>query len=446
LDRLLKFTALALLFMASPLTAQEVPITSYTLDNGLEIVVIEDNRAPTVTHMVWYKVGAADEPPGKSGIAHFLEHLMFKGTKAFPDGTFQQIIEANGGDDNAFASQDFTGYFQHIAVDRLPLMMEMEADRMRGLILDDAAMLTELDVVLEERALRTESDPGSLFTEQRDAALFLNHPYGTPVIGWKHEVEALTLQDALDFYELYYAPNNAILVVAGDVVPAEVLAMAEQFYGPIAPSDGIKPRVRPQEPPQTSARRLVYRDDRVANPYVIRNYLAPNRKSGNQQQAAALTLLADLLGGGGISSLMGRRLQLDEGIALSTGAFYRGQSYDPNSFGVFVVPRPGVTLEEAEARMDATLQFLLENGVEPERLARSKRQLLAAQIYAMDSQRGLAQRYGAALTSGLTIADVQAWPDVLQAVTAEDIQAAAQDLFDIRRSVTGYLTGPEASQ
>lgn len=431
---------------AAPLAAQDVPITTYMLDNGMEVVVIEDHRAPVVTHMVWYRVGAADEPAGKSGIAHFLEHLMFKGTDAVPDGTFAQIIEANGGDDNAFTSQDYTAYYQHIASDRLPLMMEMEADRMRGLILDDAAMLTERDVVLEERALRTESDPGSLFSEQRDAALYLNHPYGTPVIGWKHEVSQLTLQDALDFYALYYAPNNAILVVAGDVIPAEVFALAQQHYGPLAPSDGIALRVRPQEPPHMSARRMEYHDERVANPYVIRSYLAPNRRSGDQSEAAALSLLADLLGGGGISSLMGRRMQLDEGIALATGAFYSGLSYDPDSFGMYVVPSPGVTLEQAEASMDATLEYLLENGVESERLARSKRQILASQIYAMDDQMGLAQRYGAALTSGLTIADVEVWPDILQAVTEDDILAAAQELFDIRRSVTGYLMGEEISQ
>ncbi len=436
----------AIITLATPILAQQVPITTYTLDNGLEIVVIEDHRAPIVTHMVWYRVGAADEPAGKSGIAHFLEHLMFKGTEAVPDGTFAQIIEANGGNDNAFASQDYTGYFQHIASDRLPLMMEMEADRMRGLILDDDAMLTERDVVLEERALRTESDPGALFSEQRNAALYLNHPYGTPVIGWKHEVSALTLQDALDFYALYYAPNNAILIVAGDVVPADVLALAQQHYGPLLPSDGIQKRLRPQEPPHSSARRMEYHDVRVANPYVIRSYLAPNRRTGDQTQAAALTLLADLLGGGGISSLMGRRMQLDEGIALATGAFYSGLSYDPDSFGMYVVPKPGVSLEEAEARMDATLEYLLENGVEAERLVRSKRQFLASQIYAMDDQMGLARRYGAALTSGLTIADVQEWPDIIQAVTVEDILAAARELLDIRQSVTGYLMTAEEAQ
>ncbi len=424
-------------------TAQQVPVTSYSLENGMEVVVIEDHRAPIVTHMLWYRVGAADEPVGKSGIAHFLEHLMFKGTEAVPDGQFSPIVEANGGDDNAFTSQDYTAYYQQVAADRLPLMMEMEADRMRGLILDDAAMLTERDVVLEERALRTDSDPGSLFGEQRDAAQFLNHPYGTPVIGWPDEVNALTLQDALDFYGVFYAPNNAILVVAGDVQPEDVLALAEQYYGPLQPSEGIVKRQRPQEPPQRAARRLVYNDPRVASPYVIRSYLAPNRQTGDQTQAAALSLLADVLGGGGITSLLGQRLQIEEDIALASGAFYSGLSYDPDTFGMYVVPKPDVSLEEAEARMDATLEFLLENGVDPERLARSKATLLADAIYAMDSQRGLAQRYGAALTSGLTVEDVDAWPDILQAVTEEDILAAARDVLDIRHSVTGYLMGEE---
>ena len=419
--------------------AQAVPVTSYTLENGMEVVVIEDHRAPIVTHMVWYRVGAADEPVGKSGIAHFLEHLMFKGTEAVPDGTFSEVIEANGGDDNAFTSQDYTAYYQQVAADRLSLMMEMEADRMRGLILDDAAMLTELDVVLEERAMRTDSDPGSLFSEQRSAAQFLNHPYGTPVIGWPDEVKALSLQDALDFYAVFYAPNNAILVVAGDVEPAAVLALAKQHYGPLAPSDSITKRLRPQEPPQRAERRLVYRDARVSSPYVIRSYLAPNRQAGSQTQAAALSLLADVLGGGGITSLLGQRLQIEEDIALASGAFYSGLSYDPDTFGMYVVPKPGISLEDAEARLDATLEFLLENGIDPARLARSKATILADEIYAMDSQRGLAQRYGAALTSGLTVADVQAWPAILQAVTEDDILQAAREVLDIRHSVTGYL-------
>jgi zinc protease len=435
--------ALVAAFWGPLAQAQQVPVTSYSLENGMEVVVIEDHRAPIVTHMVWYRVGAADEPVGKSGIAHFLEHLMFKGTKAVPDGQFSPIVEANGGNDNAFTTQDYTAYFQQVSADRLPLMMEMEADRMRGLLLDDQAMITELDVVLEERALRTDSDPGSLFTEQRDAAQFLNHPYGTPVIGWPNEVEKLTLQDALDFYHHFYAPNNAVLVVAGDVQPEAVLALARQYYGPLQPSEGITKRLRPQEPPQRAARRLVYHDPRVASPYVIRSYLAPNRQAGDQTRAAALSLLADVLGGGGITSLLGQRLQIEEDIALASGAFYSGLSYDPDTFGMYVVPKPGVPLEEAESRMDATLQFLLDNGVDPARLARSKATLLADEIYSMDSQRGLAQRYGAALTSGLTVEDVAAWPDILQAVTEDDILAAAQEVLDIRHSVTGYLMGQE---
>ena len=183
----------------------------------MDVVVIEDTRAPVAVHMVWYRVGSSDEPPGKSGIAHYLEHLMFKGTEKRAPGEFSEVVEAQGGSDNAFTSFDYTGYFQRVASDRLSLMMEMEADRMTNLVLSDEVARPELGVVLEERSQRTDSNPGALFGEQRRAALFLNHPYGRPIIGWRSEIEELDMQDALDFYADHYAPNNAILVVAGDV-------------------------------------------------------------------------------------------------------------------------------------------------------------------------------------------------------------------------------------
>ncbi|MEM6440520.1 MAG: pitrilysin family protein, partial [Pseudomonadota bacterium] len=225
-------------------------VDSFALPNGLMGVVIEDRRAPVVTHMVWYRVGAADEPPGKTGLAHFLEHLMFKGTDEIPDAEFSKIIAANGGQDNAFTAQDYTGYFQRIAADRLGLVMKMEADRMRDLRLNEDQVRTERDVILEERAQRIDVNPGALMSEQRSAAMFLNHPYGLPLAGWRHEMEALTMQDALDFYRTYYAPNNAFLIVAGDVSVEEVRALAEVHYGPLAASENLPARVRPMEPPQ----------------------------------------------------------------------------------------------------------------------------------------------------------------------------------------------------
>ena len=248
----------------------EPKVSDFRLANGMEVVVIEDHRAPVVTHMVWYRVGAADEPWGRSGIAHFFEHLMFKATGAIDDGAFSKIVAANGGSDNAFTSYDYTAYYQRIAADRLGLVMGMEADRMRNLVLTDAVIATERDVILEERSQRTDNSPQGLFAEQMSAALYLNHPYGVPVIGWRHEIEQLNLADAEVFYARYYAPDNAILVVAGDVTPAAVRALAETHYGSIQPS-GPQPEARPQEPPQLAPRRLEMRDARVRQPFVRRN-------------------------------------------------------------------------------------------------------------------------------------------------------------------------------
>ncbi|MCL4168834.1 UNVERIFIED_CONTAM: hypothetical protein GTU68_028063, partial [Idotea baltica] len=263
----------------------------------MDVVVIEDHRSPVVVHMLWYKVGAADEVPGVSGVAHLLEHLMFKGTDVRAPGEFSQLVEANGGSDNAFTSWDYTGYFQRIAVDRLPLMMEMEADRMRNLVLTEDGTAPEVSVVLEERAQRTDSNPNALFREQQSAAQYLNHPYGRPIIGWHHEVSQLGLEEALEFYDAHYVPNNTILIVAGDVTPEDVRELAEQYYGGLAPNPDLPERVRVAEPPQLAERRLVFEDPRIAQPYMTRSYLAPERNSGDQEQAAALTVLSDLLGG-----------------------------------------------------------------------------------------------------------------------------------------------------
>lgn len=415
-------------------------VTTFTLENGLEAVVIEDHRAPVVTHMMWYKIGSADEPRGKSGIAHFLEHLMFKGTDTVAPGEFSATVEAQGGDDNAFTYYDYTAYFQRVAADRLDLMMTMEADRMRGLILSEDNVETERAVIIEERAQRTDSDPGSLFGEQRRAAQYLNHPYGTPVIGWKHEAEALTREDALSFYRTYYAPNNAILIVAGDVNPDEVKAMATAHYGPIAPTPGLGNRVRVTEPPQLSERRLAMSDTRVAQPYVIRSYLAPERNSGAQEKAAALTFLAELLGGNGTTSIMARRLQFgDTPKAVYTSAFYSGQSLDIGEFGFVAVPTPDTSLADIEDAVDDVLADFLKDGVDQVAFDRIKRQLRADEVYSRDDVTGLAREYGTSLTTGLTVADVQAWPEVLQAVTPDDVMTAAREVLNRQNAVTGWL-------
>jgi len=440
----------ALLAWALPLAAvaqgaADEAVTTFTLDNGMEVVVVEDHRAPAVQHMVWYRAGSADEPKGASGVAHFLEHLLFKATDKMEAGEFSATVAANGGRDNAFTSYDYTAYFQRVAADRLELMMRMEADRMKNIRLTPENIRTERDVILEERNQRTENNPNALFGEQLNAAQFLNHRYGTPIIGWRHEMEELDLEDALSFYETYYSPNNAILVVSGDVEPEEVKRLAEQYYGVIPANPDLPERIRTEEPPQIAERRLIYRDPRVAQPYVSRSYLAPERDPGEQEKAAALTILAEILGGG-TTSFLAEKLQFDSQLATYTGAFYRGTSLDDTTFDLVVVPAAGVTLEQAEDAMDQALAIFLEEGIDPEQLERIKYQLRASQIYARDDADAVGNRYGRALSIGLTVEDVQNWPKVLDAVTEEQIMQAAREVFDRRQSVTGWLMKEEAAQ
>lgn len=437
--------ALTGLAATAPAHAQEEAVTTFTLDNGMDVVVVEDHRAPVVQQMVWYRAGSADEPPGQSGVAHFLEHLLFKATDTLEAGELSATVAANGGRDNAFTSYDYTAYYQRVAADRLELMMRMESDRMRNIRLTEEDIATEREVILEERSQRTDSNPRGLFGEQLNASQYLNHRYGVPIIGWRHEMEELDMEDALSFYETYYAPNNAILVVTGDVTPEEVRRLADKYYGVIPANPDLPERYRSQEPPQTAARRLVYRDARVAQPYVQRSYIAPERDSGAQEKAAALYLLSELLGGG-TTSYLTTKLQFEEQVAVWTGAFYNGTSLDDASFDLIVVPAQGVTLQEAEDAMDQAVAEFIEAGVDAEELDRIKLQLRASQIYARDNVDGIGNRYGRALTSGLTVEDVQAWPDILQAVTGEQIIAAAREVLQIEGSVTGWLMRKEATQ
>lgn len=433
------FAAALAVFATTSTVLLAEDVTTYQLENGMDIVVIEDHRAPVVVHMLWYRAGSADEPVGSSGVAHYLEHLLFKATETVESGEFQRVVAENGGSDNAFTSYDYTGYFQRVAADRLPLMMQYEADRMNNLVLTEEDIVTERGVILEERNQRTENSPGALAREQMRAAQFLNHRYGVPIIGWKHEMEELDMQDALAFYDLYYSPNNAILVVAGDVEPEDVLALAEQYYGPIPREENLPDRIRSQEPPQRAERRLIYEDPRVAQPYVSRSYIAPERDAGAQKDAAALTYLAELLGGSPFTSALGVALQFETSTAVYAGAFYDGLSLDDGTFGLTVVPSEGVSLQEAEDAMDAAVVAFFEQGIDPARMDAIRTQFKAGEIFARDNVGGLARRYGAALTSGLTVQDVQEWPDVLQAVTEQDVLDVAARVLDRNQSVTGWI-------
>lgn len=436
-----RLIAAAVVFTASALAASAEDPQLFTLDNGMQVVVIEDHRAPVVVHMVWYKVGGADDPAGHSGIAHYLEHLMFKATDTMEEGQFDRTVQENGGTHNAFTSWDYTAYHQRVAADRLPLMMEMEADRMVNLRLDRSDWLPERDVILRERGQNYDSNPDRIFGEQMRAALYQNSPYGRPVIGWRHEMEQLTGDIATAFYRVHYAPNNAILVVAGDVDPQEVLAQAQQYYGAIPAVTDLPPRERPQEPPQYAERRLLMHDARVAQPYVNRLYLAPIRQSGDQREAAAFQVLAAILGGTQ-TSLLDQRLVYGDNSAISVWASYNGSALDSGTFSLGIMPSDGVSLQQAEDSVDAVLADLIANGVDEEQLNRVRMQIRAEAIYQLDDAAQRANSVGADLALGLTLEDNEEWLSVLEQVTADEVVAAARQL-DRRESVTGWLMGVE---
>jgi zinc protease len=409
------------------------------LDNGLEVVVVPDRRAPVVTHMVWYRVGGADEPQGKSGIAHFLEHLMFKGTEKIPAGEFSKIVARLGGQDNAFTSQDITSYFQRVAKEKLAQVMSMEADRMANLQLDEKEVLTERKVILEERRSRVDNDPGSLLQEQMLAALYVAHPYHTPVIGWETEIRKLNRADALAFYKRFYAPNNAILVVTGDVEAEQVMALAKDTYGKIAANPDVgAPRVRPVEPEPLTERRVILRDGRVGKATFERYYLTPSATTAKDGEAEALQILARIIGASGTSRVY-NALVRDEKKASSASAWYSGIALDTGRFGFYAVAAGDTKLEDIETSMDRVIDAVIRNGVTPEELERAKTGEIANLIYASDSQQSLAHTYGWNLATGRTVADVEARQERLKAVTREQVQAAAEKYLDHKRSVTGYL-------
>lgn len=431
--------AITVATLAGTFRADATPqVGHFTLANGLEVVVIPDHRTPVVTHMLWYRVGAADETPGKTGLAHFLEHLLFKGTKKNPQGLFSQTVSAIGGQENAFTSHDYTGYFQRTSREHLKMLMEFESDRMTGLVLTDEVVKPELQVVLEEQNMRVANNPGARLSEQMEASLYLNHPYGRPIIGWRQEIEKLTREDALEFYRRFYTPNNAILVVAGDVTADDVKTLAEETYGKVERVTQVTPRSRPQEPVHTAPRTVTLADPRVTQPSVQRRYLVPSYTTAKPGESEALELLSHILGRG-VNSRLYSTLVVEKGIAVNAGAGYSGNALDDTDIYVGGTPKPGTSLAQLEDAIDAVIAEITQNGVTADELERAKTRLIANVVYAQDSQGTLARWYGAALTTGGTVEQIQNWPDRLRATTAEQVRDAAQRWLDKRRSVTGYL-------
>jgi zinc protease len=433
---LVAFLAVALATGGSG-SAQRFAADTFTLDNGMQAVVVPSHRVPAVVQMVWYKVGGADDPLGKSGVAHFLEHLMFKGTATNPPGAFTASIARNGGRDNAFTTRDYTAFYETVARDGLDLVMRLEADRMTGLVLGDNVLLPERDVVLEERRMRVDNEPAALLGEQLNAALFLHHPYGNPTIGWENEIRRLDTADALAFYREWYMPNNVILVVAGDIGTAEVHRLAEQYFAPI-PSRPVPARAWVGEPRHQAAMRLEMKSARVAHPRWQRSYLAPSYRSGAQAQAYPLQVLAEILGGGASSRLY-KSLVLDRDMALAAGAHYSPSAIDLTTFGVYAAPKPGVAVGDLEAAVEAELNRLLRDGVDPQEVQRAKERMQASSVYARDSLSGPPNIIGAALAIGQGLDEVEAWPDRIGEVSPADIDAAARAVLVERNSATGVL-------
>ena len=421
-------------------------VSEFKLANGLVLLVVPDRRAPVVTHMVYIRAGSSDEPPGVSGIAHFLEHLMFKSTDKLANGEFSAIVSRLGGQHNAFTNYDYTAYFERISKERLKDVMAMEADRLVNLRLGEKEVASEREVIIEERRMRTENVPSSLLGEQMSAALYLNHPYRIPIIGWMHEMSKLSRDDALAFYKRFYAPNNAIVVVTGDVEPVEVKKLAETTYGKLPPNPSIGPRVRPHEPQQRAARRVELRDPRAGNASVRRYYLAPALTTAKPGEAEALYLLMKVAGLGGTSRLY-QKLVAEEKLASSAGGWYSGLALDSGSIGVYAVAAEGVPLDKLEASMDRVLHDLRENGITEAELERAKKQFIAEFVYESDSQEALARRYGGGLALGLTVEQINSWPEAIAKVTAAQVKDVAAKYLDIRWSVTGTLipapSGPE---
>ena len=411
--------------------------TTFTLKNGMQVVIVENHRVPVVTHMVWYRVGSADEGPGETGIAHFLEHLMFKGTKKRKPGEFSQIVARNGGQENAFTSTDYTAYFQTIAADRLEMVMEMEADRMTNLVITDKEVEPERLVVLEERRSRVDNNPGAILGEHINGALFLNHPYRNPVIGWEHDIKALDIKRILAFYKRWYAPNNAILVVAGAITAEQLRPLAKKYYGKI-PAQPPVVRNRAKEPPQRAAREVILRDKRVRQPSWRRSFLAPTLQWGDKTHVYPLEVLSNILGGGASSRLY-RRLVVENKTAVSSGAYYSGDNHGPGRFVFYASPRGDVTMEALEKAIEAEITGIIKTGITAYEVRRAKERMVAEAVYARDSLSGGARALGAALASGLSVDDVESWPDNIAAVTAKQINEAAKALFDNNRSVTGLL-------
>ena len=442
---LLSFSLAPAWAAAPPARQKLLGAESFNLSNGMQVALIPNTRAPVITQMVWYKVGAADEIAGKTGLAHFLEHLMFKGSKNVPPGELSKRVRALGGQDNAFTTQDYTAYYQSVAVQSMEKVMKMEADRMKSLLMPPEEFESERQVVLEERRERTENDPRALLFEQMRYALFPGHPYATPVIGWEQDIKALTRADALAWHKAWYTPGNAILVVSGDITVKELQPIAEKIYGSIP----VRPTPQTVLPPVNNfpaETRMILRDPRIHQPQFIRLYRVPGVRQ-NKQESLALEVLQEILSGNASTRLY-KSLVFEQKIATSASLGYQGQVRGTGTLSIGIVPADGVPLEKIEAAFDAEIAKLAKDGITSGELAEAKTRLKDGAAFARDSLSGPARIIGAALAIGSTLDDVEYWTYDIDAVTAEQIKNVVQKYLagsdtDKPEFVTGYVLVPE---
>ena len=420
-SRLLLATALAIPLIA---TAETPRVHERNLDNGLKVLVKEDHRAPIVTSQVWYKVGSSYEHGGLTGVSHLLEHMMFKGTEKLAPGEFSRIIAENGGDENAFTGRDYTAYFQTLAADRLPISFELEAQRMRFLTLPEEEFLKELEVVKEERRMRTEDDPESLAYEQFNATAYEASPYRIPIIGWASDLEGMRVTDLRDWYRQWYAPNNATLVVVGDVDPQEVFTLAEKHFGPLSAEQVAAPK-RGDDPPQRGEKRIKVKAP-AKEPYLLMGFKSTAiGHAGEEWEPYALEMLSSVLDGGS-SARFSRELVRGAHVAASAGASYSAFSRLPGMLLLDGIPAQGRTIDELEQAILAQIQRLRDEPVAEAELERIRNQLIAAKVYEKDSVYAQAKQIGSLETVGLGWQLMDEYVAHLSRVTPEQVQAVAR--------------------
>ena len=435
LPRFIAFAFLLPVLIGGPAAAAD-DVLEATLDNGLRVLLLEDHRSPIVSFQVWYRVGSRNERPGATGLAHLLEHMMFKGTPTYGPRMFATLVERNGGQDNAFTSQDVTSYFVNIAADKVDLVIALEVDRMQNLLLDPKGFQSERMVVMEERRLRTEDDPEGFLAEELSAIAFLAHPYRFPTVGWMEDIRRLTVEELRAFYRTYYVPNNALVVAAGDFKPPELLEKIRKHFG-VIPRGADPPSVQVVEPKQNGARRVTVKKE-AQLPLVFVGYHVPNYAS---KDAPALELLSTILSEGRSSRLY-RRLVYEQEIALNAGGDYSYFSTDPNLFWFFATGQPGQSPETLERALMQEVERLKNEPVSEVELQRAKNQIEASFVFRQDSvysRASLLVRFE--LIGGWRLE--KAFVPGIRAVTAEDLRRVAQTYFpDERRNVGVLLPVP----